>query len=183
MFVSRQEYRKREDLNYLDALKKKFGDFFLLPEGGSNQLAIRGVAELVDEINIDFDYIFVASGTGATLAGIITKLKKHQRAIGVAVLKNSSFINDNVNDFIKSKYDNWQVFTQYHFGGYAKVNGELINFILDFQQKYNIKLDQVYMGKTLFAVFDSIKNGFIKPNSNIIVVHSGGIQGSLEELR
>lgn len=178
-FVSRSDYKLRNDPNYLKLLQKHNPKAFFLPEGGANQLGVKGCEEIVIECQneFDFDYITVDCGTGATLAGMVRKLKPHQRAIGVQVLKGDDFITPEVEKLNGSVSSNFEVWTDYHFGGYAKYKSELIDFMRSFFKETGIKLDPVYTGKQFYAVMDQIQKGFFPKGSKIILTHTGGLQG------
>lgn len=183
-YVSRAEYRKKHEVAFLQKLTQQFGDVYILPEGGSNVLALKGCEEIVQEINDEieqpFDVICCASGTGATLAGLIKALKPEQSAIGFSALKGGAFLNDEVKKFLGDKHQNrnWRIETDFHFGGYAKINDDLIHFMRDFDAQYGFALDAVYTGKMFYGLFDLIKNKNFKPGSTIVAVHSGGLQGN-----
>ena len=187
-YVTRTEYRQKHQAEYLEKLKQKFGPVYILPEGGSNALAVKGCEDIVDEINTSlkdsssrpFDVICCACGTGATLSGIVSRLKAGQTAIGFSALKGGEFLNEEVDNFLplKQKVKNWRIEDRYHFGGYAKVNDELIQFIKDFQSQYGIMLDAVYTGKMFYGLFQLIAAGQFKAGTTIVAVHSGGLQGN-----
>lgn len=183
-YISRTEYRKKHEAQYLQKLEQQFGDVYILPEGGSNALALQGceeiVAEINDEIDQPFDVICCASGTGATLAGLVKTLRPEQFAIGFSALKGGEFLHDEVRNFLgdKTPTTNWHIETAYHFGGYAKIDDALINFMRQFQAEYGFALDAVYTGKMFYGLFERIKNKTFKPGSRIVAIHSGGLQGN-----
>lgn len=180
-YLNRTTYRKRYDEDFLNELKKKFPDAYFIPEGGTNLLAIKGCTEIPRTIKTDFDTICCACGTGGTLSGVICGLKENQKALGFSILKGGGFLNKNVRNLIKQfsnkDYSNWGINLNYHFGGYAKINRELIEFIKKFEEVNNIPLDPVYTGKMMFGVFDLIKKNYFKNEDKIIAVHTGGLQG------
>jgi len=196
VYIDRETYRKKNDSHYLDSLKNQFKDTYILPEGGSNLLATQGCKEIVTEINTElknpFDVICCASGTGATLAGLVAAMKTdhekhHQTAIGFSALKGGAFLKDDVRQLLKQsscesdnrkKDVNWYIEDRFHFGGYAKVNDELIQFIKDFKSQYGFMLDAVYTAKMFYGLFELIKNRTFAPGSTIIAIHSGGLQGN-----
>lgn len=182
-YIDRSRYRGKAESEFIDALKAEHGCFYLLPEGGSNALAVKGCAEIVEEIEQNFDFICSACGTGATLAGLISGLKEPQKAIGFAVLKGAGFLRDEIENFLQlSKTDSpadWQLNTDYHFGGYAKTTPELWAFIEKFKQDFDIPLDGVYTGKMFYGLFDLIQQGHFPAGSRIVAVHTGGVQGNL----
>jgi len=181
-YVERNTYRNKTSAAFTEELHQRYGDFYLLPEGGSNQLALKGCAEIVTDIGTAFDVISVASGTGATLAGIVTALNPDQRAIGFAVLKGADFLNRDVGNMLADSDNpsarNWHIEGNYHFGGYAKASAELFAFIRQFYTDFGIELDVVYTGKMFFGLFDLISKGAFDRGTRIVAVHTGGVQGN-----
>jgi 1-aminocyclopropane-1-carboxylate deaminase/D-cysteine desulfhydrase-like pyridoxal-dependent ACC family enzyme len=196
-YVDRKTYRQKASHDYISHLHNKYGQFYLLPEGGSNALAIQGCSEIVYEINTfpgdkPFDTLCVASGTGATLAGLAkgiqtsgiqaSNISTQQTAMGFAVLKDAKFLSDDVASFLQQAEvkpeGNWQINTDYHFGGYAKTSSELWAFMETFNNDFNIPLDAVYTGKMFYGLFDLIKKGYFTAGSRIVAIHTGGLQGN-----
>ncbi|BDD02630.1 1-aminocyclopropane-1-carboxylate deaminase [Aureibacter tunicatorum] len=179
--VSRSEYRNKHTDEFVSKLREEFGDFYLVPEGGSNAFALPGVKELVDEIDVDFDIICAACGTGGTVAGICAGLKTGQKAWGFPALKGGSFIYNEVDRLLKEaklpSSGNLELFTEFHFGGYAKYKVELIEFINAFKVKHGIPLDPVYTGKMMFGLYENIKKDMLPKGSVVVAVHTGGLQG------
>lgn len=173
-FVSREAYRYKTEAAFLEALKIKFGDFYLVPEGGTNALAIKGCQEILTEEDRKFDYICCAVGTGGTISGIINSVLPHQKVLGFPALKGT-FLQDEIRIF--AEHENWELIHEYHFGGYGKVNEELIHFINQFYKDTKIPLDPVYTGKMVFGIFDLIQKNYFPENSNILLIHTGGLQG------
>ena len=180
-YLDRGLYRKKNSTEILDDLLKKFGDFYILPEGGTNELAVKGCSEIITKINIDYDYICCPCGTGGTLAGLIAGLKGEKFALGFAVLKGALFLKENVNSLLKSvgepHLNNWDIKLDYHFGGYAKFNKELLEFTVRFSNHTRIPIEPIYTGKMLFGIYDLIANGFFKHKTRIVAIHTGGLQG------
>jgi 1-aminocyclopropane-1-carboxylate deaminase len=181
-YVNRETYRNKTSTDFMNELHQRYGDFYLLPEGGSNKPALKGCAEIVTDIDISFDTITVACGTGATLAGIITALSTDQHAIGFAVLKGAHFLNSDVTKMLTeyghSSVRNWHIENTCHFAGYARTSAELFAFIKKFKSDFGIKLDAVYTGKMFFGLFDLISKGTFETGTRIVAVHTGGIQGN-----
>lgn len=173
-FVSRTQYRDKNNAAFLDQLKNKFGDFYLIPEGGTNEFAVKGCEEILTEEDKMFDFICCAVGTGGTISGIINSLQPHQKALGFPALKGD-FLFDEIRKYAKN--DRWDLITDYHFGGYAKINEQLKQFMDQFYKKYLITLDPVYTSKLTFGVIDLISKGYFKPYSKILLIHTGGLQG------
>lgn len=173
-FVSREEYRLKGENHFLEKLKMKFGDFYLIPEGGTNELAIKGCEEILTENDADFDFICCAIGTGGTISGIINSVLDHQKVLGFPSLKGD-FLQDEIRNFVENQ--NWELITGYHFGGYGKVSEELIAFINQFYAETKIPLDPIYTGKMVFGVIDLIQKNYFPDKSKILLIHTGGIQG------
>ncbi len=177
MYLDRETYRRKAEPDVIDSLQKTYGDFYLLPEGGSNAHAVRGCAELPDEIAIDFDVLCCACGTGGTLAGIAHGLREGQRAIGFSALKGGDFLNGDVAQLQQMTFgqasDNWTIDTEFHFGGFAKRKPELDAFIADFQARHEIKLDRVYVAKMLYGVFSLVERGTFAPGATLVAVVTG----------
>ncbi|MFC6096854.1 1-aminocyclopropane-1-carboxylate deaminase/D-cysteine desulfhydrase [Flavobacterium qiangtangense] len=173
-FVSRNDYSNKEKPEFIDQLKQKFGSFYLIPEGGTNDLAIKGCEEILTKEDSQFDYICCAVGTGGTISGLINSALPNQKVLGFPALKGD-FLQEEICKFAKT--DNWQLITDYHFGGYGKVNLELINFINNFSESNKIPLDPVYTSKMAFGVLDLIDKNYFPANSKILMIHTGGLQG------
>ncbi|WP_340077848.1 1-aminocyclopropane-1-carboxylate deaminase/D-cysteine desulfhydrase [Leptobacterium sp. I13] len=173
-FVSRSNYRNKNTLEFIHKLDQKFGDFYLIPEGGTNELAIKGCEEILTEKDAYFDIVCVAVGTGGTVSGIINCLKPRQQVLGFPALKGS-FLKNDIRKFANN--NQWELIDYYHFGGYGKVCEELIVFINGFKKETGVSLDPVYTGKMLFGVLDLIKRGYFKEKTKILAVHTGGLQG------
>jgi 1-aminocyclopropane-1-carboxylate deaminase len=173
-FVSRDAYSLKDTPEFLEEMQSKFGDFYLLPEGGTNELAIKGCEEILSELDSEFSYVCTSVGTGGTVSGIINGAASHQNIIGFSSLKGD-FLQKDIAKFANKK--NWSVNCEYHFGGYGKVTNELIEFINSFYIQYEVPLDPIYTGKMMFGILDLIQNDFFPPNSKILAIHTGGLQG------
>jgi 1-aminocyclopropane-1-carboxylate deaminase len=174
VFVSRDTYRLKDTPEFLEYLQSKFGDFYLLPEGGTNVLAIKGCEEILSDDDINFTHICASIGTGGTISGLINRAASHQNIIGFSSLKGD-FLQNDIAKFANQK--NWTINCEYHFGGYGKVTNELIEFINSFYLDHAIPLDPIYTGKMMFGIFDLIQNNYFPPNSKILAIHTGGLQG------
>jgi 1-aminocyclopropane-1-carboxylate deaminase len=173
-FVTREVYRNKTSEHFIEGLRAEFGDFYLLPEGGTNTIAVKGCEEILTEKDKDFDYICCSVGTGGTVSGLINGSKPSQQILGFSSLKGD-FLKEDIGKFVEKK--NWQLVTNYHFGGYAKINETLISFINEFKSKNQIPLDPIYTGKMMFGIFDLIEKGFFPKGSKILAIHTGGLQG------
>jgi len=180
-YVDRKSYRNKYEDSLIQSLKEKFGDFYFIPEGGSNQLAIKGCSEIIPGITTDFNFVCSACGTGGTLAGLILGLDSKSFALGFSVLKSGSFIYKNIRTllsyFQQENLNNFQINLDYHFGGYAKTNTELNNFCAGFYEQHNIQIEPIYTGKMFYGLYDLIRSNFFPPESTIVAIHTGGLQG------
>lgn len=172
--VTRQIYRDKSNPKFIQQLTKQFGNFYLIPEGGTNELAVKGCEEILTKTDEKFDYICCAVGTGGTISGIINCSKSSQQVLGFPALKGD-FLREDIRKFVTNS--NWELITDYHFGGYAKVSEELILFINEFYKTYKIPLDPIYTGKMMFGILDLIAKNYFPKNSKVLVIHTGGLQG------
>jgi 1-aminocyclopropane-1-carboxylate deaminase len=183
-FLSREQYRAKTDENFVEKLRDSLGDFYLIPEGGTNNLAVRGCQELASDklSRNNFDYLILPVGTGGTIAGLICGFKGQKIISGISVLKNGEFLVDEVSTLVKNysgtSYGNWNILTSYDHGGYAKVNDSLNRFIATMKEKHNLPLDHVYTGKTMWAVLKEAETGAFARGSTVMVLHTGGLQGA-----
>lgn len=174
-FITRDEYRNKETPAFIDKLNDEFEDAYIIPEGGTNNLAIKGCEEILNENDKNvFDYICCPVGTGGTISGLINCSKDSQQVLGFPALKGA-FLKTDICKFATK--DNWHLITDYHFGGYAKISETLIHFMNQFKEETTIQLDPVYTGKMLFGIVDLIKKGFFPSQSKILAIHTGGLQG------
>lgn len=175
-YVSREQYRKKTDQEFIDQLHHLFGNFYLIPEGGTNALAVKGCEEFARTLDSDVDYVCSPVGTGGTLAGLINGLPKSKKILGFSSLKGGEFLKQEVCQYVKVPSDNWEVVTDYHFGGYGKIPDELISFQKRLVETHHILFDLIYGAKMMYGVFDLIQKDFFKPGSKILLIHTGGLQ-------
>ncbi len=175
VFISREAYRKKNESLFINELHKDFGDFYLIPEGGTNKLAVKGCEEILTSEDEKFDIICTAVGTGGTIAGLVNSAKNHQKIIGFPALKGD-FLSEEIKKYTK-RNNNWSLQTDYHFGGYGKFSEELIAFINQFKEETGIPLDPIYTGKMMFGLADLIQKNTFKEQSTILAIHTGGLQG------
>ncbi|MBB6362200.1 MULTISPECIES: 1-aminocyclopropane-1-carboxylate deaminase/D-cysteine desulfhydrase [Acinetobacter] len=173
-FVSRDEYRRKQRPEYLAELARHFPEHYVIPEGGTNALAIRGCQEILKENDAKFDVICCAVGTGGTITGLIKASYTHQKVLGFSALKGS-FLEDEIAQLTKKT--NWNILDDYCCGGYAKTSAALMQFIRDFEAEFSIPLEQIYTAKMLMGIFDLIEKNYFPAGSKLLVIHSGGLQG------
>jgi 1-aminocyclopropane-1-carboxylate deaminase len=173
-FISREEYKNKTNDNFITALKKEYSDFYVIPEGGTNELAVKGCEEILEAFDNDYDFICCSVGTGGTISGLVNCSKDGQQILGFPALKGD-FLKEDISKFAHKK--NWKLITDYHFGGYAKINEPLISFINRFKVEQSIQLDPIYTGKMMYGIFDLIEKGYFQEGSKILAIHTGGLQG------
>lgn len=173
-FVSREDYRNKMTPEMVAYWEQSFPGYFLLPEGGSNLLAVQGCAEILGHEDHQFDFVCTATGTGGTMAGLVQGSGREQKVLGFPALKGD-FVKHEITKFVRR--DNWELITDFHFGGYARVDESLIEFINIFKQKTGISLDPVYTGKMMFGISVLAEQGFFTPGTSVLAIHTGGMQG------
>jgi 1-aminocyclopropane-1-carboxylate deaminase len=179
-YVSREEYARKSEPKFLENLATEFGEFYLIPEGGTNQQAIKGCAEWGAILaRQEFDYLCLPVGTGGTIAGIVIGLAGKRKIVGYSVLKGGEFLTEEVKklvfDFGSAQFFNWEIETGYHFGGYAKLDKPLYDFIATINRDNNLPLDPVYTAKMVFGIFDGVRNNKFENGSTLLAIHTGGI--------
>ncbi|MFD1094977.1 1-aminocyclopropane-1-carboxylate deaminase/D-cysteine desulfhydrase [Salegentibacter chungangensis] len=173
-FVSRSDYRNKTAPGFIKNLQLKFGEFYLVPEGGTNSLAVKGCAEILSEEDKAFHFVCTSVGTGGTISGIINASEENQQILGFPALKGD-FLSAEIEKY--SGKQNWELISGFHFGGYARYKPELIEFINNFKTAYGIQLDPVYTGKMLYGIFELARESYFPENSRILAIHTGGLQG------
>ena len=174
-FINRQDYRNKEQPDFLAELQSRFPNAYIIPEGGTNSLAIQGCKEILSEQDRqNYDVICCAVGTGGTITGLIESSHFNQNILGFSALKGDFLTHDVAHLTAKN---NWKIIDEYCCGGYAKTSAQLIEFIQFFEKQYQIPLEPIYTGKMLFGIFDLIEKAYFPPHTRILAIHSGGLQG------
>ncbi len=165
----------------MNRLTKEFGTFYPIPEGGANHEGYKGCVEITKDLNRNFDFVCCPVGTGTTMAGLIAGLANKAFVIGFNVLKGADNLKKPIRDLLNEAnmghYTQWELINDYHFGGYAKFNKTLIDFVNQFKAAYGIALDPVYTGKMMAGLKDLIENDYFPEHSKILAIHTGGLQG------
>ncbi|WP_445381322.1 1-aminocyclopropane-1-carboxylate deaminase/D-cysteine desulfhydrase [Robiginitalea sp. IMCC43444] len=174
VFLSREAYRQKTDPAFLEKIKSDYKNPYILPEGGTNEAAIAGCSEIISSEDYQYHYICCSVGTGGTLAGLASAAAPNQTVLGFPALKAEG-LSKELSGFIPS--NNWALADNYHFGGYGKINRELIDFINRFYKETGIALDPVYTGKLFYGILEEVGVGGFKAGSKILAIHSGGLQG------
>ena len=175
-FVSREQYRQKQSTEFLAQLQAVFPAHYIIPEGGTNALAIQGCQEILKPSDTQYDTICCAVGTAGTITGLIEASLLHQQILGFSALKGD-FLQHEIKKY--STKTNWKVIDDYCFGGYAKITAELMTFIDDFENEFDIPLEQIYTAKMLYGLRDLIQKQYFAANEKILVIHTGGLQGKL----
>ncbi|MCH7307672.1 pyridoxal-phosphate dependent enzyme [Acinetobacter sp. NIPH 1852] len=179
-FVSRAEYRLRHEAEYLAQLQQQYPQAMIIPEGGTNNLAIQGTQEILSADDLaNYDLICCAVGTGGTIAGLIESSADHQHVLGFSALKGD-FLKQDIQKWTNK--NNWSLTDAYCCGGYAKTTPELLQFMQQFEEQYNIPLEQIYTAKMMLGVFDLIQQNQFPAHTRILVIHTGGLQGKLKAI-
>ena len=172
-FVSRAAYKEKVSPCFLGEFEALYGDFYVLPEGGSNDLAVRGCAEIINVQDKHFSHMALAVGTGATLAGVAEGAFPGQQILGFPALKGD-FLQKDICNFTSQR--NWCLMKDYHFGGYAKLTPELVRFINEFKRTSQVALDPIYTGKVTFGLLDLVRKDYFPSGSHLLMIHTGGLQ-------
>jgi 1-aminocyclopropane-1-carboxylate deaminase len=189
VFLSRQEYRQKLKGDTVKSfIENHPHSIYYIPEGGSNARSLQGVSEIIDELaeqTREPGYIITACGTGGTMAGLIDGVAQHKwktKVIGVSVLKGANYLLDEVKKIsLHHSKEDWEISHKYHAGGYAKIDNKTEQFAKQFSKKTGIYLDKIYTAKAFYGAYDLIRSGEISPNSRVVIIHTGGLQGGIIE--
>lgn len=174
IFLNRANYANKKQTSGL------IDDTYFIPEGGNGELGVKGAGLIYTTYNLElYDYILAACGTGTTIAGILNKASSKQKIIGLNILKGYENLEQEIIAFAKNDNKNFILLNNYHFGGYAKFNQTIIDYMNNFYKINKIPTDFVYTGKLCYAFENLLANNYFKPNSKVLLIHSGGLQGNL----
>jgi 1-aminocyclopropane-1-carboxylate deaminase len=178
-FVSREEYAKKEDTVWLQQLYSKYDKPFIIPEGGANELGRLGAEDIAQYIPKQFTHVCVSVGTGTTLIGIRNALPTTQQVWGYAPMRNGSYLSDEIAQHLTSQKNvAWQLFSDWHFGGFGKWNDELLTFMDSFNKTNHITLDKVYTAKMMYGIQQQLQQNIFPGDAEILCIHTGGLQGN-----
>ncbi len=187
-FVSREAYKLKKDDDFILGLRNQFGNFHLVPEGGANYYGVMGCMEIAKELDFQPDIWATSAGTGTTASGLLMSCESKQEIMVFSGLKGGEFLADEIRHLINYSTFNpdstaeimqqLNLQTQYHFGGFAKITPELVEFANAFYSQFKIPLDLIYTAKLFYGLFSRIKQNQIKPHSKIVALHTGGLQGN-----
>lgn len=178
-FISREEYNKKTDPTWLESLMHQYNEAFIIPEGGANEQGRKGGEDIVSYIPKDVTHVCVSVGTGTTFAGIRNGLPVNKELYGYAPMKGGVYLKDEIAQWLKQEQNaNWQLFDDWHFGGFGKWNTELVNFMKEFYTLNQIQLDIIYTSKMMFGINEQLQLGFFPVDAHILCIHTGGLQGN-----
>ncbi|WP_448213594.1 1-aminocyclopropane-1-carboxylate deaminase/D-cysteine desulfhydrase [Colwellia sp. MEBiC06753] len=180
-FVDRITYKRRYQQDYLDELTSQYPDYFIVPEGGTNQLALTGMAGVIDELTnqLEFDSLMLPIASGGTTAGLIAADNGEHQILSIAVLKQAEYLLQEIKALLPNgaTSTNWRLLTEFHRGGYAKFSAEDCINLAELTTHFNVPFEPIYSGKMLLALLDLIEQGYFPAGHRIVLLHTGGIQG------
>lgn len=177
-FVTRSEYRRKAEPEVRARLLDAAGaaDAYVIPEGGSNALALTGCAELGRELRDVCDVAAVACGTGGTLAGLAAGLGPGRRALGVPVLAGG-FLEAEIRSLQAAAFGgpagSWSLAEGFDHGGYARVPAALDAFAADFGARHGLPVERIYVAKLLWALTALTEAGAFPPGTTLAAVVTG----------
>jgi 1-aminocyclopropane-1-carboxylate deaminase/D-cysteine desulfhydrase-like pyridoxal-dependent ACC family enzyme len=176
-FISREQYREKDEVHFLKTIQEEFKTSYIIPEGGNNMLGQKGCVEILSPAKKEkYDLFCCSIGTGATFTGIVNALGGEKKAMGFSAIKNGHYLANEIQQ--QTPYSNFELQYDYHFGGFAKINDHLKTFMQQFKSEQSYELDRVYTGKMMFGILDLIEKNSIQENTQILAIHTGGLQGN-----
>ena len=173
VFVSRAEYKLKEHGEKARQLVTT-KNLLVVPEGGTNKLAVKGCMEILTNDDIRFDVVGCAVGTGGTLAGLAVSAAAHQKVVGFQMVDDAT-IPDRIRTFVSR--DNWELIRHPSYAGYANIDKRLVAFANELIEKTGVLLDPIYTAPMLFQLVQMIKDNTWTFGTNILLIHTGGTQG------
>lgn len=174
-FVSRQQYALKTEMSFLKELAQKYPNYYIIPEGGANEYGRIGAKEIGDMIPEGYTHVCVSVGTGTTMAGICKQVDCAE-VFGYAPMKGGKYLLNDIQQWVG--VGRYQLFDDWHFGGFGKHKAELLDFMNDFYRVNDIPLDMVYTGKMMYGIAAQIEQGVFAKDAKIICIHTGGLQGN-----
>lgn len=175
-FVSRADYRRKHTPEFLTEWLTRYPNAYIIPEGGTNTLAVKGCEEILSAQDCQsFDAIVCAVGTGGTFAGLINASDSNQRLLGFSALKGD-FLIDDIKQWANNDKQNWTLYSEDEFGGYGRFNDKLLTFIADIKSRYHLPLEPIYTGKAFYRLLAMVEQGEFASASKILFIHTGGLQ-------
>ena len=179
IFVSQEDYNNKHEPYWAKKLVANFDELFIVPEGGANEWGRAGAGLINRFIKDTYTHIAVSVGTGTTLIGLRNKINEHQQLLGFVPMKQGSYLKGYISEHVQpDRNHNWQLFDEWHFGGFGKWNDELIRFMNEFYETNNIPLDMVYTSKMMYGMQQMLLSGYFDKDAKVLCIHTGGLQGN-----
>jgi 1-aminocyclopropane-1-carboxylate deaminase len=179
IFVSRDTYKNKEDISWVQSLAGHFDDLFIIPEGGANEWGRAGAGLMNRFVKDSYTHIAVSVGTGTTLIGLRDKINESQHILGFVPMKEGAYLGEYISQHLAPEKDkNWALHDEWHFGGFGKWNRALLDFMNDFYRENKIPLDVVYTSKMMYGLRQMLEDNLFSSCDKILCVHTGGLQGN-----
>ncbi len=172
-FISRSDYQIKKIPESIST-----ENWLVVNEGGYGETGAKGASSILDHCTKNYTHYCCAAGTGTMLAGIVNRISEEQQAIGISVMKNNTELESMTDKLVVAKKQNWRILHDYSFGGYAKHQPALLQFMNEFYRETGIPSDFVYTGKLFYAITDLVKQNYFPAGSRLLIIHSGGLQGN-----
>jgi len=179
VFVSQEDYKNNHEPGWASDLVAHFDDVFMIPEGGANEWGRKGAGLISRFINDNYTHIVLAVGSGTTLTGLREALPEHQQMLGFAPMKQGAYLKEHIGRHLSAQKNvNWDLYDEWHFGGFGKWNKELLAFMNGFYTTNHIPLDIVYTSKMMYGLRELLMANHFSSHERILCIHSGGLQGN-----
>jgi 1-aminocyclopropane-1-carboxylate deaminase len=180
IFATKEDYEDRHEPEWARRFVEHFDEIMIIPEGGANEWGRAGAGLINRFIKDSYTHIAVSVGTGTTMIGIRNKTNVMQQVLGFAPMKQGGYLKESISEHLQPEQNrNWQLSDEWHFGGFAKWNAELLEFMNDFYRQNNIPLDLVYTSKMMYGIRQMVNDNFFGPDARVLCIHSGGVQGNV----
>ena len=188
--MDREFYKLKHTEQFSQYLREHFASCYVVPEGGSNALGVKGCGDILNLIPVQDSrknrIVALPCGTGATFSGLVLKAMedriKNTNFFGVSVLKAEGYLQKEVeNKLLEMAAQgqlfpiDWRMIDRFHGGGYAKSNNELNHFVIEWNKRTGIPIEPVYTGKLFWGLKEMIEAGEIAAGSEVIAIHTGGV--------
>jgi 1-aminocyclopropane-1-carboxylate deaminase len=180
-YVTRSAYKEKEQAPEIKNILSVYKNYFIIPEGGSNELGLQGTFEILDEIKTSYDYIVLAAGTGYTAAGILKSIINYKLSTKLVVISTlkGDFLQKDICNLIKCESKDFIFTDEYCLGGYGKTTKSYLEMLQEFEQHTNVPVDPIYNGKVIYGLSRLNKSGFIKSEEKVLWINTGGLQGKV----
>lgn len=180
IFVTKEDYDRQGEPEWEQQLAAQFDNIYIVPEGGANEWGRKGAGLITKFIKPHYTHIALSAGSGTTLCGIRNKTNPAQHILGFVPMKQGTYLQEHIAPHLAPGHDtNWQLYDQWHFGGFGKWNAALVAFMNDFYETNNIPLDIIYTSKMMYGLRELIYANHFAPTDKILCIHTGGLQGNV----